>query len=131
MAATVLSTFLQHVRRSMLRHDNAGQTDGTLLECFITQHDEAAFEALVPRHGPMVLGVCRRALRNEADAEALSKNHWVRAVVPPGNRVTLRRGRRRAQDSGSCPAQQLRCRWTACTKTFGPGRWVVSLGRLR
>jgi len=69
MATTVLGTVLQNVRRSLLRHDDAGQTDGTLLECFITQQDEAAFEALVRRHGPMVLGVCRRVLRNEADAE--------------------------------------------------------------
>ena len=39
-----------------------------MLERFITQRDEAAFEALVRRHGAMVLGVCRRILRNEHDA---------------------------------------------------------------
>jgi RNA polymerase sigma factor (sigma-70 family) len=44
-------------------------TDGQLLECFINRRDEAAFEALVRRHGPMVLGVCRRLLSHAQDAE--------------------------------------------------------------
>jgi RNA polymerase sigma factor (sigma-70 family) len=44
-------------------------TDGQLLECFVTCRDEAAFEALVRRHGPMVLGVCRRVLHHAQDAE--------------------------------------------------------------
>jgi RNA polymerase sigma factor (sigma-70 family) len=45
------------------------QTDGQLLKRFVHLHDEAAFAALVQRHGPMVLGVCRRILRQEQDAE--------------------------------------------------------------
>lgn len=44
-------------------------TDGQLLESFVSRKDEAAFEALVLRHGPMVLGVCRRILGGSHDAE--------------------------------------------------------------
>ena len=40
-----------------------------LLERYATERDERAFEALVARHGPMVLGVCRRVLLNEQAAE--------------------------------------------------------------
>src|SRR5438270_10493675 len=69
MAPTALGIFLHHLRRSFLRQDEAGLTDGDLLESYISRRDAAAFEALVRRHGPMVLGVCRRVLRNEADAE--------------------------------------------------------------
>jgi RNA polymerase sigma-70 factor (ECF subfamily) len=43
--------------------------DGELLERFIEQHDESAFAALVRRHGPMVLGVCRRVLNDWQRAE--------------------------------------------------------------
>ena len=49
----------------------AGLTDGQLLDRFLKARDdagEAAFAALVARHGPMVLGVCRRALADPDDA---------------------------------------------------------------
>jgi RNA polymerase sigma factor (sigma-70 family) len=62
-----LSQVLRHLRRATRPDDSA--TDAELLECFVRRRDEAAFEALVRRHGPLVLGVCRRVLRNEADAE--------------------------------------------------------------
>ena len=47
----------------------AGLTEGQLLDRFAHRGDEAAFEALVTRHGPMVMGVCRRILRDPNDAE--------------------------------------------------------------
>jgi RNA polymerase sigma factor (sigma-70 family) len=53
----------------LLRRDGADFTDGQLLEGFVSRQDEAAFEAVVRRHGPMVLGVCRRVLRHLHDAE--------------------------------------------------------------
>src|SRR5215207_6475624 len=69
MTTDRLGHVLGSLRRRALLHDSAGLGDGELLERFIGRRDEAAFEALVWRHGPMVLGVCRRVLRNEADAE--------------------------------------------------------------
>jgi RNA polymerase sigma factor (sigma-70 family) len=44
-------------------------TDGKLLERFRARGEEAAFTLLLQRHGPMVLGLCRRLLGQEQDAE--------------------------------------------------------------
>lgn len=46
-----------------------GLTDGQLLERFAGSHDETAFTALVERHGPMVLHVCRGVLNDPHDAQ--------------------------------------------------------------
>jgi RNA polymerase sigma factor (sigma-70 family) len=59
---------LGQLRRTLLG-DGGEKTDGQLLEAFLSDGEESAFEALLRRHGPMVLGVCRRVLRNDADAE--------------------------------------------------------------
>jgi RNA polymerase sigma factor (sigma-70 family) len=52
-----------------LQEAGGGLTDGQLLARFVTSRDEASFVALLRRHGPMVLGVCRRVLRDAHDAE--------------------------------------------------------------
>jgi RNA polymerase sigma factor (sigma-70 family) len=44
-------------------------TDRELLRRFVAGRDEPAFAALVGRHGPLVLGVCRRLLARPQDAE--------------------------------------------------------------
>jgi zinc protease len=45
----------------------AGLGEAQLLERFLARGDEAAFEAILQRHGPMVLGVCRRVLDDPHD----------------------------------------------------------------
>ena len=47
----------------------AGLAEGQILERFTTHGDGTAFEALVTRHGPTVLGACRRFLRDPNDVE--------------------------------------------------------------
>jgi RNA polymerase sigma factor (sigma-70 family) len=64
-----LNRFLDRVRRAALVRDGAGMTDGQLLTRFVRQRDGNAFAALLHRHGPLVLGVCRRVLGNPHDAE--------------------------------------------------------------
>jgi RNA polymerase sigma factor (sigma-70 family) len=69
MATRSLNRAIQGLRRAVLINDAVGLTDAELLTCFIERRDEAAFETLLRRHGPMVLGICRRVLHNQHDAE--------------------------------------------------------------
>src|SRR5579871_2554662 len=68
MAINDMSRLIQHLR-TVLRPDKPRLSDGQLLTCFIEKQDADAFATLVQRHGPMVLGVCRRVLRNDHDAD--------------------------------------------------------------
>jgi RNA polymerase sigma factor (sigma-70 family) len=63
-----LDMLIQCMRRAV-GHPTDGATDASLLERFVAGRDEAAFELLLWRHGPMVLSVCRRMLRCDHDAE--------------------------------------------------------------
>jgi RNA polymerase sigma factor (sigma-70 family) len=54
---------------ALLRMASTAESDADLLARFVRTRDEAAFAALVERHGPMVLGVCRRALGDVHAAE--------------------------------------------------------------
>ena len=60
---------LRHIRQLAVAADLGEANDAELLEHFTARRDEAAFAALLRRHGPMVLAVCRRVLHHEADAE--------------------------------------------------------------
>jgi RNA polymerase sigma factor (sigma-70 family) len=69
MADKALRTVLHHLRRVADLTGPNRPTDSELLERFAIARDQAAFEVLVWRHGPMVLNVCRRMLHHEQDAE--------------------------------------------------------------
>lgn len=53
----------------MSEQDSTELSDPQLLSKFVSGRDAAAFESLVRRHGPMVMGVCRRVLRDPHAAE--------------------------------------------------------------
>jgi RNA polymerase sigma factor (sigma-70 family) len=69
MAADRAGSLIEHLRKTVLRQDQGSLSDAQVLDRFITQRDEAAFETLVQRHAGMVWGVCRRLLHNAHDAE--------------------------------------------------------------
>src|SRR5689334_25252263 len=86
-------------------------TDAELLGRYARERDEEAFALLLRRHGPMVLGVCRRALGPSPDADdafqatfiALSRNArrikervpgWLFRVAVRTSRRALRRADR-------------------------------------
>jgi RNA polymerase sigma factor (sigma-70 family) len=69
MHADRLRQPLKRLRRALAPADGGALPDGRLLAHFVATRDEAAFAALVRRHGPLVLGVCRRLVRHSQDAE--------------------------------------------------------------
>src|SRR5439155_26525968 len=68
MTQGTLGNVVHRIRRLVAVPDEE-TTDARLLRRFVRHRDEAAFVALVERHGPMVLGLCRRILRDEHEAE--------------------------------------------------------------
>jgi RNA polymerase sigma factor (sigma-70 family) len=69
MTNCLLNGVVRNLRRAALPQTGGRLSDGELLERFLATREEAAFESLVRRHGPMVLAVCRRLLNNWHDAE--------------------------------------------------------------
>jgi RNA polymerase sigma factor (sigma-70 family) len=69
MSIGQLAVVVRQIHRLADSGGHEGLTDGQLLERFLGGGDELAFAALVRRHGPLVLGVCRRVLRDRHAAE--------------------------------------------------------------
>jgi RNA polymerase sigma factor (sigma-70 family) len=53
-------------------------SDGTLLERWIDRRDAEAFNEIVSRHAGLVYNVCRRIVRNDADAEDLAQDCFLK-----------------------------------------------------
>jgi RNA polymerase sigma factor (sigma-70 family) len=69
MAGDRIHSLIRYLRRASAVGDNPAVSDVRLVERFLSQGDESAFELLVWRHGAMVLGVCRRVLGDAHEAE--------------------------------------------------------------
>src|SRR5947209_19585131 len=65
MSGNAVPLLLQHVRRLAV----AASSDEQLLADFLARRSDEAFSALLGRHGPMVLNVCRRVLHDTHAAE--------------------------------------------------------------
>ena len=69
MAIGTRGSSLKHLRELFRGGTAVGLSDGELLRRYAASHDGPAFEALVARHGPMVVATCRAVLRDHHDVE--------------------------------------------------------------
>jgi RNA polymerase sigma factor (sigma-70 family) len=89
MATQLLHTLIQRLHRTVHAPGDGTLTDGELLERWARQRDQAAFELLQWRHGPMVLSTCRRLLSDPHAAEDAYQATWLILVRKAGS---IRRG---------------------------------------
>jgi Sigma-70 region 2 len=77
MQSSTTAIASRHLRDLFGNGTVTGQTDGQLLTHYATCNDGSAFEALVTRHGPMVVATCRAVLKHEHDIEdAFQATFW-------------------------------------------------------
>jgi RNA polymerase sigma factor (sigma-70 family) len=69
MSSSALAAGLRQLCGKLAVQEHKEDSDEQLLHVFLSRRDEGAFAALVGRHGPMVLHVCRRVLGHHQDAE--------------------------------------------------------------
>jgi RNA polymerase sigma factor (sigma-70 family) len=123
MVKAPLPVILQQIQSFATRGGQPGGSDGELLRAFLESGHRPAFEEIVRRHGPMVLGVCRRSLGSLPDAEdafqatfllllrraasvrkASSLASWLHGVARRVAADARRAGRRRTHHERQAPA---------------------------
>jgi len=83
MASNLASPLLTFIRRIAGSHCHCQVSDGELLLRFALHREEAAFEILMQRHGPMVLSVCQSILHDPHDAEDVFQATFLVLVRKP------------------------------------------------
>jgi RNA polymerase sigma factor (sigma-70 family) len=131
MAKAQLGPAVRYLRGLAIHSQDRADSD--LLSTFLSDNDQPAFAALMRRHGPMVLAVCRRALGNEADADdafqatflvlarraASIRNReslagWLHGVAHRMAHKSRRAAdRRRKHEARSLPASPAKPEWAA------------------
>ena len=119
---------------------SADAPDGVLLDRFLNRRDEAAFEAIVVRHGPRVLRVCRRWLGDGQEADdafqatflvlinragefrrAADVGAWLSGVARRvAGRAKLRSDRRRFREGGAVDVSEVAARDGAAPDDLQP-----------
>jgi RNA polymerase sigma factor (sigma-70 family) len=69
MGSSALAMGVRRLRSLAAGKRDGNDSDERLLHAFLTRRDEGSFAALVRRHGPMVLQVCRHVSGHQQDAE--------------------------------------------------------------
>ncbi len=85
MARAQLDAVLHHVRKLVAGRGAGAPTDRLLLERFAAGREEAAFAALVERHGPMVYGAAIKPVKGKRrDFQIFSRRAgWPPPWTPP------------------------------------------------
>jgi RNA polymerase sigma factor (sigma-70 family) len=116
MTRTRQGAVLRHIRALFDAGTVGGLTDGQLLEWFTSRGESAelAFAALVERHGPMVLRICRAILRDPHDAHDAFQATFL---------VLVRRASSLwARDSLAPWLHQVACRTAYCARSAAARR---------
>jgi DNA-directed RNA polymerase specialized sigma24 family protein len=118
MATAPLGTLVRHIQELAVGGGVQQCTDRQLLDDFAARRNEVAFTALVSRHGPMVLRVCRRVLEHEQDAEDAFQATF---LVLAGNAGSIRK-RDMIGDwlHGVAYRTAMKAKRSAATKPRGP-----------